>query len=347
MMTGKRRIALVGCGKIGERHAALISTKAELVAVCDISKSKADAFADKYQARAYYSLQELLAKENLCDAVSICTPNGLHAQHSIDCLNAGVHVLCEKPMALNVEDCQAMINASTASNKILAIVKQNRFNPPVQSVKALLDSGHLGSVHGIHVNCFWNRDSNYYLQSDWRGTKALDGGILFTQFSHFVDILNWFGGELKSAETYLSNFYHGGSIEFEDTGSAILYFKNGTIGSINFTINAFKENIEGSVTIMAEKGSIKIGGAYLNKIDFQSLDNTTLTNIAESEPANNYGAYSGSMSNHHLVYDNFLMAMENNDSSLTVSAKDGLRTVQMIRTIYDSAVWVGNNNFVN
>jgi len=189
MMIDKARISLIGCGKIGERHAALISSKAELAAVCDISKSKANLLADKYQVPAFYSVQELLAKEGLCDAVAICTPNGLHAQHSIECLTSGMHVLCEKPMALNVSDCKAMINASAASNKVLAIVKQNRFNPPVQAVKSLLDSGKLGSVYAIHVNCYWNRDLQYYLQSDWRGTKALDGGILFTQFSHFTALL--------------------------------------------------------------------------------------------------------------------------------------------------------------
>jgi UDP-N-acetyl-2-amino-2-deoxyglucuronate dehydrogenase len=333
----KLRFAIMGCGQIAKRHAEHISKRAVLVAVCDVEKEKADELALVYNAKAYYSIESLIAAEDSINAAAICTPNGLHTVHSILCLRAGMHVLCEKPMALNVKDCQLMINASNASGKLLAIVKQNRFNPPVMKVKQLLDEGTLGKIFSIQVNCFWNREADYYNESRWKGTKELDGGILYTQFSHFIDILCWFCGDIKTVNSFTSNYKHQQFIDFEDTGVGVIHFENGAVGTIHFTINAYKKNIEGSITIFAEKGSVKIGGQYLNTIDFQSIQDYIVDLPQTSNTANDYGSYHGSMSNHDKVYDNFLAAI-NNEALLTANSFEGMKTVEMIEKIYDAAL---------
>jgi UDP-N-acetyl-2-amino-2-deoxyglucuronate dehydrogenase len=326
-----RRFALIGCGRIGERHAENIVAKAKLAAVCDINKERADSFSGKYQVSAYYTLEDLLGNETDIDVAVICTPNGLHAKHSISCLNRGTHVLCEKPMALNLADCVAMTDAARQSNRLLSVVKQNRFNPPVAAVKMMLDEGKLGKVMSVQLNCFWNREAAYYKSSDWKGTKDMDGGILFTQFSHFIDLLYWMIGDVKTAHALTGNFIHQDVIDFEDTGVVILQFVNGPIGSIHYTINSHKKNMEGSLTIFGEKGTVKIGGEYLNKLEYQNIDGCIIE-VDESRKANDYGSYSGSMSNHDQIYDQLLFVLENG-GSLYASAEEGLKTVEIIERI--------------
>ncbi|MFM7856447.1 MAG: Gfo/Idh/MocA family protein, partial [Flammeovirgaceae bacterium] len=248
----KIRFGLVGCGRIAQRHAEHIASKAELVAVCDIEEQKADALGNQYGAKVFYSLEDLLAQEKQIDVISICSPNGLHAEHSIRALNAGFHVLCEKPMAISVQDCGRMIHAAERFNKRLFAIKQNRFNPPVAAVKKAVDEGRLGKITSIQLACFWNRNADYY--KDWKGTAKLDGGTLFTQFSHFVDLLYWIVGDVKRTQAFIGNFTHKGIIEFEDTGVVILEFYNGAIGTINYTVNSYEQNMEGSLTIFGEKG---------------------------------------------------------------------------------------------
>ncbi|HYD20462.1 MAG TPA: Gfo/Idh/MocA family oxidoreductase, partial [Flavipsychrobacter sp.] len=208
------RFALIGCGRIANRHAEHINNQAQLVAVCDIDKDKADALAKQYNARAYYDINELLGAEKDIDVVSICTPNGLHAQHSISALRSGFHVLCEKPLATNVNDCGEMIKTAERYNRRLFAIKQNRFNPPVAAVKTAIDEGKLGKIYSVQLSCFWNRNPQYY-ENSWKGTKDLDGGTLYTQFSHFIDLLYWLIGDVKSAKAFMENYDHQGVIEFE------------------------------------------------------------------------------------------------------------------------------------
>ncbi len=331
------RFALVGCGRIAERHAEHIMRNGELVAVCDIVKEKADALALSCNATPYYDIDELLIAEKDLDLIAVCTPNGLHAAHSIKILQAGSHVLCEKPMAITVADCEAMIKASEKAGKSLFVVKQNRFNPPVQAVKKLLDEGRLGQVYSIQLNCFWNRNSAYYESSSWKGTMALDGGALFTQFSHFIDLLYWMIGDVKEAQVRLYNYGHKGIIEFEDTGFAILEFENGISGTLNYTLNSHRKNMEGSLTIFAEKGTVKIGGEYLNTIDYQDIAGGEIRDLPAGKQANNYGAYQGSMSNHDKVYENVIKFLEHKEP-VYISSEEGLKTVAIIEKIYKSAI---------
>lgn len=331
----KIKFALVGCGRIAQRHAEHIHNLGELVAVCDIVKEKSSALAERYNARAYDSLDDLLAAEKEIQVVSICSPNGLHAEHSIRSLKAGFHVLCEKPMAINVIDCGRMIQAAEQANKRLFAIKQNRFNPPVVAVKNAIDEGRLGKITSIQLSCFWNRNTDYY--QDWKGTKKLDGGTLFTQFSHFVDLLYWLVGDVNRTHAFVGNFAHKNTIEFEDTGVVILEFYNRAIGTINYTVNSYGKNMEGSLTIFGEKGTVKIGGQYLNELEYQNIEGFKIENLPEGNKANNYGNYVGSMSNHDKVYSNLIEVLQNN-ATITTNSFEGLKTVEIIEKIYRSAV---------
>jgi UDP-N-acetyl-2-amino-2-deoxyglucuronate dehydrogenase len=331
----KIRFALVGCGRIGQRHAQHISNNGILAAVCDIEDSKTAALAKEYNATPYKSLDDLLKAEKDIDVVSVCTPNGLHAEHTIKSLNAGFHVLCEKPMALSVHDCGEMIKAAEKANKRLFIVKQNRFNPPVDAIKKIIDEGKLGKIYSIQLSCFWNRNNDYYKNS-WKGTKDMDGGTLYTQFSHFIDLLYWIIGDVKAVHAYVGNFAHKDIIEFEDNGVAALEFYNGVIGTINYSVNSFGKNMEGSLTIFAEKGTVKIGGQYLNELEYQNIQNFEVKDLPKGNPPNNYGQYQGSMSNHDKVYENVIDVL-NHQGVIATNGFEGLKTVEIIDKIYSAA----------
>ncbi|MBU1011379.1 MAG: Gfo/Idh/MocA family oxidoreductase [Bacteroidetes bacterium] len=331
----KLNFAIIGCGRISHRHAEHISNNGILQAVCDVEYEKASSLGKQYNVNAYKSIDELLLHEKGLDVVSICTPNGLHAEHTIKALNAGVNVLCEKPMAISVYDCGEMIKTAERNNKRLFIVKQNRFNPPVAAVKKAIDEGLFGKILSVQLSCFWNRNEDYYKNS-WKGTKNLDGGTLFTQFSHFVDLLYWTVGDIKSAQAFTSNLAHQNIIEFEDTGVVALEFFNGAIGTINYTVNSYGKNMEGSLTIFGEKGTVKIGGQYLNELEYQNIENFKFENLPEGNTANNYGQYQGSMSNHDHVYQN-LVDVLTNGASISTNSFEGLKTIEIIDKIYTSA----------
>lgn len=331
----KLGFAIVGCGRIAQRHAEHINRLGSLVATCDIIRERAEGLATQYGSRAYSSIEEMLTAEGDVDVISVCTPNGLHALHAISALNAGCHVLCEKPMAVSVTDCRLMIAASEAANRRLFIVKQNRFNPPVVAVKKLLDEGRLGTIYSIQLNCFWNRDAEYYRDS-WKGTLDLDGGSLYTQFSHFIDLLYWMIGDVDHIDAMVDNFKHKGVVAFEDTGVVALRFKNGALGTINFTTNSFGRNMEGSIAIFGEKGTVKIGGQYLNELEYQRIENFAITDLPAGNPANNYGHYQGSMSNHDRVYENVIDVLQSG-GAIAASGHEGLKTVEIIDRIYSAA----------
>jgi UDP-N-acetyl-2-amino-2-deoxyglucuronate dehydrogenase len=331
----KIRFALLGCGRIGERHAGHIQTQGILQAVCDIDRVKADKVALQYGGKAYSDIDEMLKNEKDIDVVSVCTPNGLHAEHSIKALKAGFHVLCEKPMAITARDCGEMIKVAEQMNKRLFVIKQNRYNPPVAAVKKAIDEDRLGKIYNIQLTCFWNRNDDYYKNS-WKGTKALDGGSLYTQFSHFIDLLYWFFGDVQKCAAYTENFSHQHSIEFEDSGVVIMQFYSGAIGAINFSVNSYKQNMEGSLTIIGEKGTVKIGGQYLNTLEYQCIKDHTIEITDKGNEPNQYGTYVGSMSNHDKVYANIIAVLQQGDS-ISTNFFEGLKTVEIIEKIYQAA----------
>jgi len=327
--------AIVGCGRIAQRHAEHIANVGRLGAVCDILPSRAEDLARKYDCPAYARIEDLLNAASGIDVVSVCTPNGLHADHSIRALRNGRHVVCEKPMALTVADCQEMIRAAHEADRTLFIVKQNRFNPPIVALKKAVDDGWLGRIVNVQLNCFWNRTNEYYQTSDWKGRLALDGGTLFTQFSHFIDLLLWLAGDVAHLQALTANLLHDGIIEFEDTGVIALEFASGALGTINYTVNSHKKNMEGSITIFGEKGTVKVGGQYLNVLEYQSIEGHEIPHLAECRPANEYGFYQGSMSNHDKVFENVVEVLRGR-ANIATTAAEGLKTVELIERIYGS-----------
>ncbi len=325
-----KNFAIIGCGRIAQRHAEQAARVGRLVAVCDIVPERAKALAQMYNASAYYKDEELLQREHNIDIVAVCSPNGLHATHSITALKAGSHVLCEKPLAINTEDAQLMIRAAKESGKQLFVVKQNRYNPPVAFLKNLIEQKALGKILSFQINCFWNRPDRYY--TDWKGKKNMDGGTLFTQFSHFIDLMYWLLGDVKMIKSISKNLHHP-AIEIEDTGVVAFEMENGAIGSLSYTINSFEKNMEGSITVFAQNGTVKIGGQYLNELEYCHVKDVPLPDLPKGNPANGYGFYQGSMSNHDKVYENLLKALDN-PSHVFASAAEGAKTVEIIEKIY-------------
>jgi UDP-N-acetyl-2-amino-2-deoxyglucuronate dehydrogenase len=324
----KLRFALVGCGRIGEKHASIITKLGKLEAVIDVFPDRAQKFALLYNAKGYNSINTFLAQESKVDVVVICTPNGLHAEHAIACLASGMNVLLEKPVALYGEDIIAIQAAESTSGKLVFPVMQNRFNTALITIKYLLDNGLLGKVFSFQINCFWNRPASYY-ENSWHGDKDLDGGVLYTQLSHFIDILSWYFGDCIDAKGFVTKLSTK-EMNFEDTGNFVLKYANGIIGSVNYTVNTEPANIEGSVALQTEKGTIKIGGTYLNKVEI----NTTSYQLGvELSSANEYGSYMGSGAYHEAIYKNLLHLFHEHSQYYT-SLEEAAITIRAIEKMY-------------
>lgn len=334
----KLKFAVIGCGRIGKKHIDLVKVYGELVCVCDNDFETLEMVIRDNNVPGFESIEDILLNNPIPDVVVICTPNYLHASQSIYFLERGVHVLCEKPMALNSKDCAAMINAATLNNRFLFVVKQNRFNPAIVLLKDLLTKGCLGDVYSVQVNCYWNRNDDYY-SNNWRGSLRSDGGILFTQFSHFIDIMYWLFGDVVEVSGVRKNFMHQNSIEFEDTGIACISFKTGIVGSLNYTINAYRKNMEGSITIFGKEGTVKVGGEYLNKLEYFEVNDMATPMVTIDGLPNDYGTYKGSMSNHPLFYD-FVLNVFQSGSTNVNSTLDAMKTVEIIEKIYSNSVFV-------
>jgi predicted dehydrogenase len=332
-MSSSLRFALIGCGKIAPRHALEMVKYGTLTAVCDIVPERADALATQYKCNAYYTLDELLLNESALDVVAICTPNGLHAEHSIKSLEAGSHVLCEKPLCTSSSDARNMIEVALQKNRKLLVVKSTRYNPALANLKRLVEGGSLGTIYSFQLNCFWNRPPAYYASS-WKGDLRLDGGTLYTQFSHYIDALLWLLGDIRSVSGFRKNQAHQGIIAFEDSGAVALEMENGVIGGLNWSVNTFRKNMEVSLTIIAEKGNMRIGGEYMNTVEYQLVEGDTIP-LHEAGTANDYGYYKGSMSNHDRIYANLVKALADDNHPFT-NALDGLKTVVAIEKIYNT-----------
>ena len=334
------KFAIIGCGSIAERHARqIIACGAELIACCDTNQIKAKEFSAKFHIKYFLNVNEMLQNENQVDIVAVCSPNGLHYLHTMLVLKSGRHVVCEKPMALDVVHCRRMIDQAGINHKNLFMVMQNRFNPPVVELKKIIDLQYLGNISNVHLSCYWNRNKHYYENSTWKGTKNLDGGILFTQFSHFIDILLWIFGDAELINATIGNFNHKDIIEIEDSGIVSLRFQNNILCTINYSVNAYKKNFEGSLTIIGENGTVKIGGQYLNCMEYCNIRDYSPELMNEGNKENDYGEYTGSMSNHNFVYDN-VMKVFNNEAEIATTGLEGMKTVELIQKIYNNAVWI-------
>jgi len=332
----KVRFALVGCGAIVKKHieAIRLNPDAELAACCDIVYDKAIELAAKNSCKAC-DFDALLKDENI-DVISIITPNGTHAELAIKAMKSGKHVLCEKPMALSVVEAERMVDANLRTGKSLFLVKQNRYNPPVIALKDAFNKKKLGDVFLINATVYWNRNKEYFDQTDWRGTKSLDGGALFTQASHFLDLMLYLGGRVKSVYAVMQNVSHP-YIETEDLGVLIIRFESGCIGTLQYTISVFEKNFEGTIGVLGTKGTVKIGGKYLNELEFWNVSGMPKPELEAGAPANDYGTFQGSMSNHDKVYKNVTDVLLHNGRISTTSL-EGKESVEVMQAAYISAM---------
>lgn len=329
------KFAVIGQGHIGKRHAEMIrrNPDAELVAVCDIL-SKEELGLHQLEERFYSSIDELLAAENEVDVVNICTPNGSHAEYAIKALQAGKHVVLEKPIALTKNDAEKVLFKSLEMSKHVFAVMQNRYSPPSVWLKELMDNKTLGDIFMVKLDCYWNRDDRYYKKGNWHGDAQLDGGTLFTQFSHFIDIMYWLFGDIKNITGNFADFNHASLTDFEDSGVVTFNFINGGMGCLNYSTSVWDTNLESSITIIGSNGTVKVAGQYMNDVVYCHVKDYVMPELAPSNPPNDYGAYKGSAQNHHYVIQNVVDKLKES-GSIHTNILEGLKVVDMIERIYE------------
>ncbi|HEY4176139.1 MAG TPA: Gfo/Idh/MocA family oxidoreductase [Kofleriaceae bacterium] len=329
------RFGLVGCGRIAVRHAELLAkgqvAGASLGAVCDSVPERARAFGDKYGVPAFTDMHEM-ARASELDAFSVLTPSGLHAKHVIDLAVHGKHIVVEKPMALTLDDADAMIAACDRNRVKLFVVKQNRFNLPVVKLREAVEAGRFGKLVMGTVRVRWCRTQQYYDQDPWRGTWALDGGVLSNQASHHVDLLEWMMGAVDSV--YAKGMTALARIEAEDTAAVVLKFRNGALGIIEATTAARPKDLEGSLSILGERGAVEIGGFAVNEMKIweftERLDSDASVRADYSvNPPNVYGF------GHLAYYDHVVNCITHNAQQL-VDGLEGRKSLELITAIYES-----------
>ena len=327
--------AIIGCGRIAKRHAELLSSGqirgARLAAVCDVRRERADLFGSRYDVPAYGSIQEMLAQPGI-DAVAVLTPSGMHAEHAIRVARSKRHVLVEKPMALTLDDADAMIRECDAAGVGLYVVKQNRFNVPVVKARAALEAGRFGQLVLGTVRVRWCRDQNYYSQDDWRGTWAQDGGVLANQASHHIDMLGWFMGDVESV--HARGITALARIEAEDTAVATVRFRNGALGVIEATSAARPKDMEGSLSVLGSAGAIEIAGFAVNKIRTWQFTEPEASDADVMErfsvnPPNVYGF------GHQAYYEHMVDVLANGARPL-VDGHEGRHSLELIMALYES-----------
>lgn len=330
----KIKFAVVGAGHIGKRHAEMIrrDNEGELVAMVDI-RTKEKCGAQDFDVPFFSSIEELLSSGLSFDVVNICTPNGLHAEQSLKALEAKKHVVCEKPMGLTKTSCEEIIFKALQVSRQVFCVMQNRYSPPSEWIKSIVSEGILGDIYMVQLNCYWNRDERYYKPGGWKGTEDLDGGTLFTQFSHFIDIMYWLFGDIDNIQGKFADFNHKDTTAFEDSGFVSFDFINGGMGCINYSTAVANQNLESSMTIVGKNGSVKIGGQYMNEVEVCNIKDYEMPTLKPSNPANDYGPYKGSAANHNYVISNVIDTLKGRTSP-TTNALEGLKVVEIIERIY-------------
>jgi UDP-N-acetyl-2-amino-2-deoxyglucuronate dehydrogenase len=328
------RFALVGCGRIAGKHLEALSRhaeRAELVGVCDTDARALEAASARAGVAGFLSLEDLLARSN-ADAVILATPSGNHAAETIQAAEAGRHVITEKPMATRWHDGKAMVAACDRAGVQLFVVKQNRRNPTIQMLKRAIDRRRFGRIFMVTVNVFWNRPQEYYDSAAWRGTWEFDGGAFMNQASHYVDLLDWLIGPVESVHAFTATLAR--HIEVEDTGVANIRWRSGALGSVNVTMLTHKQNFEGSLTVIGEKGTVRLGGVAVNEIqkwEFAEPDpDDVRVQDASYETKSVYGY------GHPLYYDNVIQALRGEGKAET-DGREGLRSLELLIGIYLSA----------
>jgi len=287
-------------------------------------------------------MDEFIASGMKADVMNIAVPNGLHAPMAIEALRQKCHAVIEKPMGLTKAECEQVVHKALEVSRQVFCVMQNRYSPPAQWLKSVVNENRLGKIYLVQVNCYWNRDDRYYHPSEkhngkhWKGLKSLDGGPLFTQFSHFIDMMYWLFGDINKIQSHFANFNHTHSTEFKDDSGLVSFeFQNGGIGCFNYSTSVWDRNLESSMTIIGEKGSIKVGGQYMEKVEYCHIENYTMPQLPPSNPPNDYGTHKGSAANHHFVIQNVIDTLTGK-STITTNALEGMKVVEIIERIYNS-----------
>lgn len=331
------RFGVIGAGHIGKRHAEMVRRQdgCELVAMAD-RRSAEDCGVAVDGFTWYADYRQMLASHPEIDVVCVCTPNGLHAEQSLAAIEADCHVVIEKPMALNRREGEEVLHAALGHGKQVFCVMQNRYSPPSVWLKEMVGSGRLGAIRMVQIQCYWNRDDRYYGTIPWKGTLGLDGGTLFTQFSHFIDIMYWLFGDIHHIQGRFADFSHAHNTDFEDSGFLTFDFVKGGMGAFSFSTSVDRQNYESSLTIIAEHGTVKVGGQYMNEIEYCDIDGYEMPELPPSNPANDYGHYKGSAANHGYVFENVVAALTGQEK-ISTNALEGLKVVDIIERMYASA----------
>ena len=328
------RFALVGCGRIAQNHMAAIAAhgdRARLVDVCDVVPEAAAAAADRSQAKAHDNLTAMLERTD-ADIVVLTTPSGLHAEQAIQIAATGRHVMSEKPMATNWADAQRMVRACDEAAIRLFVVKQNRRNTTLQLLKRAVEQDRFGRIYMVNINVFWTRPQEYYDSAAWRGTWEFDGGAFMNQASHYVDLLDWMIGPIESLQAYTATLAR--NIEVEDTGVVNIRWRSGALGSMNVTMLTYPKNLEGSITILGEKGTVRIGGLAVNEIqhwefaDSRPEDATVAEASYETSSVYGFG--------HPLYYDNVIKVLRG-EAEPETDGREGRRSLEVLTAIYRAA----------
>lgn len=328
-MNKKIKFALIGCSRISQKHIEALNNLDDMCLisdVCDINKNLVESICSKYNANGFTDIKTLLENSS-ADCVIITTPSGLHPKHSIEAMKAGFHVVSEKPMATNLEDAQDMVDVSIQQKKFLFVVKQVRFMEQVQRLKKAISSGRFKGIHLVNVNIFITRPESYFDDSDWRGTKFFDGGALLNQSSHFIDLLIWLLGPVKSVSAFNETLAR--NIETEDTSTVNLKFESGALASVNTTILTYPNNLENSMTIIGDKGTVKLGGKFINKVERWNF-----------ESSENYDYKDGDSLDinisHKPFYENVINSINGNAIPL-IDGHEGLKSISLIDRCYKSS----------
>ena len=327
------RIALVGCGRISRNHFEAIEKidGLELAAVCDVVADRARAAGERYDVPWFESFDEMLGSAR-SDAVALCTPSGLHPKHGMLAASARKHVICEKPMAISLEGADQLVGACDAAGVQLFVVKQNRLNPAIQLLKRAIDRERFGRIYLANTTVRWTRPQEYYDQAPWRGTWEFDGGAIMNQASHYVDLIQWLIGPVESVMAKTATLAR--RIETEDTGVAVLRFRSGALGVIEVTMLTYPRNLEGSITILGEKGTVKVGGTAVNRVEQWAFadydDDDKLIDSASTNPPTVYGF------GHEGYYRNVLAVLRGQAKAET-DGRAGRKSLELILGIYESA----------
>jgi len=327
------KFGLIGCGRISKNHFEALhkNPDAKIVACCDIIENRAQEAAAKYDIPFWTTKYEEMLQIEDIDIISICTPSGLHPEHGIMAARHGKHVLSEKPMGVRLKDADDLIKTCDQTGVRLFVVMQNRLNPSIRLIKKAIDEGRFGKIYMIEANVFWTRPQDYYDMAPWRGTWEFDGGAFCNQASHYIDLVQWFGGPVEGVMAYTDTLAR--HIEAEDSGIAILKFRRGGMASINVTMLTYPKNLEGSITILGEYGTVKVGGIAVNQIlhwDFAKYhDDDRLIAESATNPDSVYGF------GHTAYYRNVIDSLKNGDNPL-LDGRGGRKSLELIEAIYKS-----------